>query len=66
MNFKSVNKLFEASFRENWDRPAISNYQGATLHYRDLARRIEKIYKSKAELINAFGGKKRGGEQGPS
>lgn len=27
---------------------------------------IEKIYKSKAELINAFGGKKRGGEQGSS
>lgn len=44
MNFKSVNKLFEASFRENWDRPAISNYQGATLQYRDLARRIEKLH----------------------
>ena len=44
MNFKSVNKLFEASFKENWDRPAISNYQGATLHYRDLARRIEKMH----------------------
>ena len=44
MNFTSVNKIFEASFRENWDRPAISNYQGATLHYRDLARRIEKLH----------------------
>lgn len=44
MDFKSVNKLFEASFRENRDRPAISNYQGATLHYRDLARRIEKLH----------------------
>lgn len=44
MHFTSVNKIFEASFRKNWDRPAISNYQGATLHYRDLARRIEKLH----------------------
>lgn len=44
MNFSSVNKLFEASFRANWDRPAISNYQGATYHYRDLARKIAKLH----------------------
>lgn len=44
MNFTSVNKIFEASFKRNWDRPAISNYQGATLHYRNLARRIEKLH----------------------
>ena len=44
MEFTSVNKLFEASFRKNWDRPAISNYQGITLHYRDVARRIEKMH----------------------
>ena len=44
MNFTSVNKLFEASFRANWDRPAISNYQGETYHYRDLARKIEKLH----------------------
>ncbi len=44
MNFTSVNKIFEKSFRENWDRPAISNYQGVTLHYRDLARRIAKLH----------------------
>lgn len=44
MNFTSVNKTFEASFRENWDRPAISNYQGATLHYRDVARLIAKLH----------------------
>lgn len=44
MNFTSVNKTFEASFRKNWDRPAISNYQGATMHYRDLARRIAKLH----------------------
>lgn len=44
MNFTSVNKTFEASFRKNWDRPAISNYQGTTLHYRDLAQRIAQLH----------------------
>ena len=44
MNFTSVNKIFEKSIRKNWDRPAISNYQGVTLHYRDLARRIAKLH----------------------
>lgn len=44
MEFTSVNKLFEESFKKNWDRPAISNYQGVTLHYRDVARRIEKMH----------------------
>jgi long-chain acyl-CoA synthetase len=44
MEFKSVNKIFENSFRENWDRPALSNYQGVTLFYRDVARRIAKLH----------------------
>ena len=44
MEFTSVNKIFEASFKKNWLRPAISNYQGETLHFRDLARRIEKLH----------------------
>ena len=44
MEFTSVNKIFEASFRKNWDRPAISNYQGITLHYHDVAYRIEKMH----------------------
>ena len=44
MEFTSVNKIFEESFRKNWDRPAISNYQGITLHYHDVAYRIEKMH----------------------
>ena len=44
MEFTSVNKIYEKSFKENWDRPALSNYQGVTLHYRDVARRIAKIH----------------------
>ncbi len=44
MEFRSVNKIFENSFRKNWLRPAISNYQGETLHFRDVARRMEKLH----------------------
>lgn len=44
MEFTSVNKIFENSFRKNWDRPAISNYHGETLHFKDVARRMEKLH----------------------
>ena len=44
MEFTSVNKIFEAGFRRNWERPAISNYQGVTLKYGDVARRMEKLH----------------------
>lgn len=42
--FQSVNKLLEKSFKENWDRPALSNYQGITLFYRDVATRIAQLH----------------------
>ena len=44
MEFISVNKIFEDSFRKNWDRPAISNYQGVTLKFGDVARRMAKLH----------------------
>ncbi len=44
MEFRSVNKIFETAFKKNWHRPAISNYQGETLHFKDLARRMEKLH----------------------
>ena len=44
MEFTSVNKIFENAFRKNWDRPAISNYQGVTLKFGDVARRMEKLH----------------------
>ena len=44
MEFTSVNKLYQEAFRKNWDRPAISNYHGETLHYKDVARRMEKLH----------------------
>lgn len=43
MEFKSVNKIIEKSIKENWDRDALSNYQGTTLRYRDLAERIRYL-----------------------
>lgn len=42
--FQSLNKMLEESFRRNWERPALSNYQGITLSYKDVARRIEKLH----------------------
>ena len=44
MTFHSVNKLLEDSFKTNWDLPALSNYRGLTLPYRDVARRIAKLH----------------------
>lgn len=44
MEFKSVNKILEESFRKNWDLPALSNYQGVTLFYRDVATRIAMLH----------------------
>ena len=44
MTFTSVNKTFEAAFKKNWERPAISNYQGVTLKFGDVARRMEKLH----------------------
>lgn len=41
--FQSVNKILEKSFRDNWERPALSNYQGVTLSYCEVATRIAKL-----------------------
>lgn len=41
---QSLNKLLEKSFQDNWNCPALSDYKGVTLHYRDVARRMEKIH----------------------
>jgi long-chain acyl-CoA synthetase len=40
----SLNLLLEKSLKENWDYPALSDYKGITLNYRDVARRIEKLH----------------------
>ena len=44
MEYKSLNKMLEGSFRENWEKPALSNYQGVTLCYKDVAKRIKHLH----------------------
>lgn len=44
MEWNSFNKSLERSIKEHWDRPALSNYRGDTLAYRDLAERIFHLH----------------------
>ena len=37
-------QLVEESIRANWDRDALTDYKGATLQYKDVARKIEKMH----------------------
>ena len=38
-------KLYESSFRENWDLPALTDYnEQRTLTYEDMAREIAKLH----------------------
>ena len=41
---ESFNLLLQNSLKENWDYPALSDYKGITLNYKDVARRIEKLH----------------------
>ena len=40
----SLIEIIEESFKHNWNRPALSDYKGITLYYRDVARKIAKIH----------------------
>lgn len=37
-------QLIEQSIRKNWDRSALTDYKGATLQYKDVVRKIEKMH----------------------
>ena len=41
---KSFIALIEESIKKNWDLDALTDYKGATLQYKDVARKIEKIH----------------------
>ncbi len=41
---KSFIAYVENSIKNNWDLPALSDYKGLTLQYKDLARKIEKVH----------------------
>jgi len=36
--------LIAESLRSNWDKDALTDYQGVTLQYKDVARKIEKLH----------------------
>jgi long-chain acyl-CoA synthetase len=40
----SFNSYIEKSIKENWDKDALTDYKGATLQFKDVARKIEKIH----------------------
>lgn len=40
----SFNKYIEQTIREHWDLPALTDFQGTTYHYKDVARRMAKIH----------------------
>ena len=37
-------KYIEQSIKENWERPALTDFKGATSSYKDVARKIEKLH----------------------
>ena len=41
---QQFNAFIENSIRKNWDLNALTDYNGATLQYKDVARKIEKIH----------------------
>ena len=43
-NFSSFNALIQKAIVENWDQDALTDYQGVTLQFHDVARKIEKIH----------------------
>ncbi len=40
----SLIKLIEDSIRQNWDLKALTDFNGETLQYKDVARKIEKLH----------------------
>ena len=41
---KNLNAFIKKTLVENWDKEAFTDYKGATLLYRDVARRIAKLH----------------------
>ena len=43
-DYKDFIKRIEDSLKEHWDQDAFTDYQGATLQYHEVARKIEKLH----------------------
>ena len=44
LEIPSFNSYIERSIIQNWDLDALTDYQGTTLQYKDVARKIEKLH----------------------
>lgn len=44
MNTTDFNSYIENTIVQNWDHDSLTDYQGATLQYKDVARKIEKLH----------------------
>lgn len=42
--FESFNSYIEKTIKDNWNLDALTDYQGITLQYKDVARKIEKLH----------------------
>ena len=42
--FSSFNAYIQKAIIDNWDQDALTDYQGITLQFHDVARKIEKIH----------------------
>lgn len=42
--YTSFNQFIQQSIIENWHRDALTDFQGSTLQYHDVARKIEKLH----------------------
>ena len=43
-NFSSFNAYIQKAIIDNWNQDALTDYQGITLQYHDVARKIEKLH----------------------
>ena len=41
---KSFNLLFESTIKRHWERPALTDYQGQTLSYAEVAQQVEQLH----------------------
>ena len=57
----SLIQLIEESIRKNWNLDAMTDYKGATLQYKDVARKIEKMH-----ILFEHAGIKKGDKIGSS
>ena len=39
-----INKILEKSIRKNWEELAMSDFNGISLQYRDVARKVAKLH----------------------